>query len=200
MTFKDRLLELPVVFKLWSSWTNSAKIAAIASVLTDASYQRVLDIGCGPGSNTGFFKSCDYTGIDINPRHIKDAQKRYPDKTFYVQDAGNLDMAAAFDLIIVNSLIHHLSDEVAIKMFAQLIPLLKKTGKVVISEPLVPVKNEFFQRQMQRLDGGKFFRTREQYCSLFSKNFRIEKETPYPLKMFGLTGWNMVVMRLSLYK
>ena len=199
MQLIDKIWGLPAVFKLWSSCTNAAKIKAIASTLTEVSYQSVLDVGCGPGSNTNFFGSCDYTGIDINPRHIEYAQKRFPDKKFYVQDAGRLTMpAASFDLINVNSLIHHLSDESAINMFTQLAPLLRKNGIVIISEPLIPAKNQYFRRRLQKLDFGKYFRTREQYCSLFNKNFRIDKETPYGLKIFGLTGWNMIVMRLSL--
>jgi trans-aconitate methyltransferase len=35
----------------------------------------ILDVGCGPGSNTELFLTGKCTGIDLNPEYISHAQK-----------------------------------------------------------------------------------------------------------------------------
>jgi len=38
---------------------------------------RVLDVGCGPGTNTRHFEGSSYLGLDLNERYVTDAHCRY---------------------------------------------------------------------------------------------------------------------------
>ena len=47
-----------------------------------ASVRRVLDVGCGPGTNTRYFEHADYLGLDINRGYIESARRRFKSVTW----------------------------------------------------------------------------------------------------------------------
>ncbi|WKG02556.1 class I SAM-dependent methyltransferase [Mycolicibacterium sp. HK-90] len=55
----------------------------------------VLDVGCGPGTVTGYLaeRGVDVSGIDLSPRMIEHARRLYPDCEFSVGSATDLDVA-----------------------------------------------------------------------------------------------------------
>ena len=60
----DRLLELPFVYETWQAPFVSAKLKPFLANVDLGRTRRVLDIGCGPGTNARVFAGCDYVGID----------------------------------------------------------------------------------------------------------------------------------------
>jgi len=94
----------------------------------------VLDVGCGPGSLYPYLPAVDYTGIDLNARHIEHAKALYGDKPrFLVGDAAS-DLPGergTFDLLLVSALLHHLDDDKASRMLKRLCELLKPGGRLV---------------------------------------------------------------------
>ncbi|MFP4139957.1 MAG: class I SAM-dependent methyltransferase [Phycisphaerae bacterium] len=56
----------------------------------DLAGRSLLDVGCGLGDLWGFLKShdvaVDYTGVDLLPRMVAEAQRRHPDGTFVTRD------------------------------------------------------------------------------------------------------------------
>jgi len=85
---------------------------------------RILDIGCGPGSITldlaQYVPNGSITGIDIESARtaLEDAQKRAKDEgkhnvTFQVGDISKLDFAdGSFDIVHVHQVIQHVPDPV----------------------------------------------------------------------------------------
>jgi SAM-dependent methyltransferase len=76
--------------------------------LGDFKGKRLLDVGCGIGGFYDFLKtkgiSCDYTGVDINPRMIEWACKKHPavrDK-FFVYDILEEKLSQNFDFVVSN--------------------------------------------------------------------------------------------------
>lgn len=197
MSLLNRILENSFIYACWSKTFISRKLEAIAKVLPEIKGRKILDIACGPASNTHFFESNDYTGIDINPCYIQTAQKKYPHKVFMVQDACSLSFTGSFDIILINSLLHHLSDQAAHALFSSLKDILNSDGKIIILEPLIPQKMEYVKLLMMKLDRGKFFRSHGQYEELFDSAFKNKKHIIFDLKFIGIPSWTTIVMRLE---
>ncbi|ONI75568.1 SAM-dependent methyltransferase [Kribbella sp. ALI-6-A] len=55
----------------------------------------VLDVGCGPGDVTAYLaeRGLDIKGVDLSPRMIDHARRRYPDLRFEVASATELELA-----------------------------------------------------------------------------------------------------------
>ena len=197
MKLLNTLLEKPLVYNAWANTTLIAKMNAIKSIMPPIKGKNVLDIGCGPAMNTALFMNCDYTGIDINPGYIAQAKKKFPDKYFYEQDVTNLTVPEKrFDIILFNSMIHHIPDDKMINIFSKVHSLLNHNGFAILSEPLIPQPHDYICLWAMQLDRGKYFRTREGYHRLFNRYFTIDEEMTYPLSIIGITGWRMYNMRL----
>jgi trans-aconitate methyltransferase len=65
-SFLTYLLEQTPVYSLWQAPFVTDKLAPVVSHNDIARVRRVLDVGCGPGTNTDFFRNADYLGVDIN--------------------------------------------------------------------------------------------------------------------------------------
>ncbi|WP_258348135.1 class I SAM-dependent DNA methyltransferase [Saccharopolyspora gregorii] len=55
----------------------------------------VLDIGCGPGTVTGYLaeRGLDVSGVDLSPRMVEHARRLHPGCSFRVGSATELDLA-----------------------------------------------------------------------------------------------------------
>ncbi|GAA0925241.1 class I SAM-dependent methyltransferase [Kribbella koreensis] len=55
----------------------------------------VLDVGCGPGDVTAYLadRGLDVSGVDLSPRMIDHARRRYPGRQFSVASATDLNLA-----------------------------------------------------------------------------------------------------------
>jgi SAM-dependent methyltransferase len=199
MNLKDSLLEHPLVYALWSKPLDAQKHEALRRVLPNRDGLRVLDVGCGPATNTDWFAPDGYFGIDYNPAYIEQASRRFPDRSFAVQDAAALEVGTRqFDLVLVNSLLHHLTDDQGKRMLAALAPALAPNGFVLLNEPLIPSRGSWFKHLMMRGDRGAFFRSHPQYLSLFAPTYTVTTEHAYEMRLLGLAGWSMMVFKLAL--
>lgn len=89
----------------------------------------LLDVGCGPGVMVPYLKSVKYYGIDINPRYIEKSLKKYSSadvsfKCADVSEIGGLE-SRKYDIIMMNGVLHHLSDAQADACMAAISNLLK---------------------------------------------------------------------------
>ena len=73
--------------------------------------QTLLDVGCGQGDLAGFLQthqlSAQYTGIDLSPRMIQVAQKKYPEAHFQVGDALDTAFSGQADLVLASGVFNH---------------------------------------------------------------------------------------------
>lgn len=74
-------------------------LRAAMDVFADAVHDLgpVLDVGCGPGTVTAYLaeRGVDVSGVDLSPRMIEHARRRYPDCDFDVRSATELDLPDA---------------------------------------------------------------------------------------------------------
>lgn len=152
----------------------------VAQVLKPAPGIRMLDVGCGPATVLSYLPRLDYTGIDLNPKHIAFARAAYPDRGhFIVGDAGK-DLAQeedSFDLINVSALLHHLSDGEARTLFRSLHRLVKSGGRIATIDPVWLPSQRFIPQLMKRLDSGRNIRNPADYLALVERGgFAVESD------------------------
>ena len=72
-----RLLEQPSVYLAWQRPFVPSKLSPVWRHNTRSAIRRVLDVGCGPGTNSAEFAGLDYLGVDLNPSYIAHARRKH---------------------------------------------------------------------------------------------------------------------------
>lgn len=188
-------MENTTLYRLWQAPMAERKLEPLFRHNDRTRFRRVLDVGCGPGTNAAHFLGQDYLGVDINPGYIRDAERRYGPR-FRVADVTtmHLEPGGGWDCILVNSLLHHLPDDAVDRLLGHLATLLTEDGAVHILDLVLPAERSV-SRLLARLDRGHFPRPLEQWRDLFSRHFSLDVFEPYPLGVAGLTLWSMVYGR-----
>jgi SAM-dependent methyltransferase len=188
----ERVLEQPFVYRWWQAPFAERKLAPLTRQGALRDVRRVLDVGCGPGTNARHFTHAEYVGIDINPRYIESAQRRFKGK-FLVADVTTFTAAPdeRFDCILVNSLLHHIPNREVRRLLAHLATLLTEDGAIHILELVLPPRPSI-ARALARLDRGDYPRPLAEWELLCSAHFDTVVCTPYPLGAFGISLWDMI--------
>jgi SAM-dependent methyltransferase len=180
-------------YRAWQAPFAEAKLRPLFAQNDFSRVRRVLDVGCGPGTNAHHFADVDYTGIDINDGYIADARRRHR-RDFRVADVtrlapGTIEPA---DMVLVNSLLHHLDDEETHRTLSSLPQLVTADGMVHILDLVLP--DELSPaRALAKLDRGRYARRVDDWRSIFSSHFHEQIFEPYTYA--GL--WAMVYFRGS---
>jgi ubiquinone/menaquinone biosynthesis C-methylase UbiE len=175
-----RLITIPSIYKtlMFSLGADRAISRYVDEVLQPKAGMRMLDVGCGPANILAYLPSVDYTGVDLNEKHIAFARQRYGGRgRFIVGNAGD-DLKQgerSFDLINVSALLHHLEDEEAASLLESLKRLLKPNGLVVTLDNVWLPKQRAAVKLINNLDSGINIRSPEGYLGLMSGlGFEIE--------------------------
>jgi len=188
-------MEHTLVYRLWQAPFAERKLAPLFRHNDRSRIRRVLDVGCGPGTNARHFLDHDYLGIDLNPAYIRDAERRFGPR-FRVADVTTmrLEPGQGWDCILVNSLLHHLPDDAVDRLLAHLATLLTPDGAVHILDLVLPERFSV-ARLLARLDRGDYPRPLAKWRELFARHFSLDVFEPYPLGVGGITLWSMVYGR-----
>jgi SAM-dependent methyltransferase len=192
MNFVDTVLEYPLVYRLWMAPFAEQKFAAVLAHNDLTRARRVLDVGCGPGTNTHHFAQLEYLGVDLNERYIRTARRRHG-RDFIAADVCGYRAKPGdrFDFILVNSFLHHVDTPAVLDILTHLRSLLTEDGHVHILELVMP-PTPSIARQLALWDRGKFVRPLEEWEKIFSGIFEPVLFEPYPLTGMGVTLWNFV--------
>jgi SAM-dependent methyltransferase len=195
MKLHARLMEFTFAYRLWQAPFAERKLAPLLAHNDVSRARRVLDVGCGPGTNTHHFASADYLGLDFNPAYIESARKRHG-REFVVADVTKYEVARdqRFDLILANSLFHHIDTANTRRILAHLATLLSDDGHVHIFDLVLPPEPSV-ARFVARMDRGDYPRPLEEWRTIFTEAFEPVVFEPYPLGAGGATLWNMVYFK-----
>ena len=176
-----RIVTLPSVYKAigFLLRDESARRRFIADVVRPAPGMTVLDCGCGPARMLPYLAHVDYTGIDLNPRHIAYARDHYRGQgRFIVADAAeNISgLGGGFDIILVSALLHHLGDDEARRLLTSLAELTKPGGRIVTLDSIWLPRQNPIVWMLNKLDSGQNVRTAEGYLSL-ADGLRVKVES-----------------------
>lgn len=92
---------------------------------------RVLEIGCGTGFLLNAVKPSVGVGIDISPEMINIARQKYPNLTFYQQDAEFMELDGTFDYIIISDTLGYLED--IQKVFSRIRQVCNSDTRIIIN-------------------------------------------------------------------
>ncbi len=194
----DHILEMPISYRVWQAPFAEAKFAPVLAHNDLSAVRRVLDVGCGPGTNAAHFAGSDYVGIDLNPRYIEDAKRRHG-RDFRVADATEFSVPEGerFDFILINSFLHHIPDEPTRDLLGNLRRALAPDGHIHVMELVLPPR-PCMGRLLARLDRGDFARPLESWRELLGEHFDAVVFEPYPLGAAWselTTLWHMVYFK-----
>ena len=190
-----RLLENPIVYQAWQAPFVRQKLAPVIENLGQGP---ILDVGCGPGTNTGYLvPKHQYLGVDINPAYINDAKRRFC-ADFMVADVTRAEIPniESFNAILLNSLLHHLSDIEVTKLLNSLAKQIRKDASVHVVELVLPTQRGL-PYWLARLDRGDFPRPLTAWQKIFSSQFKIARCQPFELSILGIKLWQLVYFELK---
>lgn len=169
-------LSTPFVYLL-SQKVLGAKRARQRSIEEYVRYspgQRILDVGCGPGYVSEYFKGADYIGFDTDKAYIDYAKSKYGHRgCFFCRgfDDAAADQLELFDRVIMNGLLHHLEDDAVVELLQRVKRVLKTGGKLVTLDGCYEEGQPFIARKLLFHDRGKHVREEKDYRALGSKVF-----------------------------
>lgn len=184
---------------MFSLGGESAISRYVTEILRPTAGMKMLDVGCGPANVLAFLPAVDYTGMDLNEKHIEFARTRYGDLGRFLVGNAAIDLDGqeqAFDLINVSALLHHLSDDEAVRMFRALTPLLKQNGKIVTFDNVWLPKQRVGAKIFNALDSGVNIRTPDGYLRLLDGlGLTVETRTFHDLLRIPYDHFVMIARR-----
>ncbi len=137
-------------------------------ILAVQSGMKILDLGCGTATALNYLPGeIDYTGVDLNPRHVEFAEKNYQGN-FVAADAVSYAEAEtrSFDLICMTGLLHHLTDDQCRQLLRRAHSLLNHGGRIASIDPVWLQRERPISYAIKRMDSGLNIRTAERYVAL----------------------------------
>jgi SAM-dependent methyltransferase len=193
-----QVLDRPLSYRLWQAPFAESKFAPVLRHNDLTRVRRVLDVGCGPGTNARHFTEADYVGIDLNERYVEYARRQHG-REFEVADATEYTVAPGerFDFVLINSFLHHIPDEAVRRLLDHLSSVLTEDGHIHIMELVLPAQASA-GRLLARLDRGEHPRPLEDWRRLLTESFDQVVFEPYRLgaaRWARTTLWNMVYFK-----
>jgi ubiquinone/menaquinone biosynthesis C-methylase UbiE len=169
----------------------------------------VLDVGCGTGIHLERYQKagCEVYGIDLSPSMLQVARKRLGDRAhLFMGDASNMPYSnQTFDLILMTTVLHEMSEKVRIAVINESKRILKKDGRILIIDfhpgPIRPLKGWFYKSVItlvEMMAGGEHYKN--------YRNFMANKGLPGLISSHELcvdkekivSGGNMALLLLIL--
>lgn len=156
----NKLMERPFFYRLVQEGLAGGGHQVIKHFLKKEIPQNcrsILDQGCGTGEYSLLFKN--YTGLDNNPEDIKYALKKYQG-SFILGSATKMPFKdSSFEAVFAVGLHHHLTDLQAKQAIREGWRVLKKGGKLIIVDAMLPKdKLNFLGFVLRKMDRGGYVR------------------------------------------
>jgi SAM-dependent methyltransferase len=196
-----RVMDHTLAYRVFQAPFAEAKFAPVLRHSDLRAARRVLDVGCGPGTNTHHFTHVEYLGLDINPRYVAYARRRWGRERggpraslrFEVADVTSYRAPAGerFDFILLNSFLHHIATPDVRRILAHVAELLSPGGVVHVLD-LVRPERPGIARTLAQWDRGHYARPLAEWRALFAESLEPVVFEPYRLGILGATLWSMV--------
>ncbi len=192
---KAALLRTSTFYRLWQSPLKDQKLRPFLRHNEVESIGRVLDVACGPGTNSELFTHTDYLGVDINESYVDYARRRYPGR-FQVADVSQWTVPPdeRYDCVLVNSFFHHVDDAAVRRILAGLRGAVSDDGHLHVVDLVLPARAGA-ARALARLDRGDFPRSLAACRELFAEHFEPVVVESFTLRLLGLTLWQMIYFK-----
>jgi cyclopropane fatty-acyl-phospholipid synthase-like methyltransferase len=134
---------------------------------------RILDIGCGPGTMTPHLPDTEYVGFDASAEYIDQARRRFPEMRFVCERVSQYNLVERnyFDVVLALGILHHLDDSEALTLFQIARDAMKPGGKVVTIDGVWTDDQSHVVKYLLSRDRGRFVRSEAGYRELASQVF-----------------------------
>jgi SAM-dependent methyltransferase len=187
-----RVFEYTAAYRLTQALFAEQKLRPVLESPDYRRARRVLDVGCGPGTNTPHFDGKEYLGVDVNPGYIAYARRRYG-REFTVADVTTYRPpdGTRFDLVLANSFFHHLDDGDVRRVLVALAGVVSDDGYLHVIDLVLPERTSI-ARTLALLDRGRHPRPVGEWKRLFGERFAPVSMTTFDVGLFGVTLWKLV--------
>ncbi|HWP27210.1 MAG TPA: class I SAM-dependent methyltransferase [Xanthobacteraceae bacterium] len=123
-------------YDVFTPESNTRLLQACLRRLGLASGARVADLGCGSGVFSNLLQQAGYdcVGLDISPKLVALARRKYPAVSFVEGDVERLPFpSASFDGVLLSGIVHHLPDPA--QCAAEVFRVLRRGGRFVAFDP-----------------------------------------------------------------
>jgi len=134
---------------------------------------RVLDIGCGPGTMVPYLQCAEYVGLDSSEEYIDRGRRRFPQARFVCQRVSQYDLVEPnyFDIVLSLGVLHHLDDDEALTLFQIARAAMKPGARLVTIDGVWTDDQSQVVKYLLSRDRGRFVRSEAGYRALASKVF-----------------------------
>lgn len=129
-----------ITFKDYSETRIPVGVEKIFDIIIENKFKKIVDIGCGSGNylkklyNIAGEKQykLDLLGIDASPHMLSKIPSYIPTKNLILNQETKLNIEKV-DMIIINQVIHHLTDETLINLLNECMRVLNNGGILYIN-------------------------------------------------------------------
>ena len=140
----------------------SARIKAISEFIDIQPGMRVIDIGCGPGYIVKHLPpGLDYLGFDIDPSYIAHANQKFGGRGGFhccVFDAAAARDFAPADIVMMNGVLHHISDTELAETLQNVRAVMRPGGLLLSLDGCFREGQGRFRKWLLDKDRGHFVR------------------------------------------
>ena len=156
--------------------------------------QKVLDFGCGIGSNSKLFHSGDYIGVEVDKSRVTSSSLKYPgwrfeQIPFISTEKDRIPFEdSSFDLVFISLCLHHIDSTTCKLLFKEFSRVLNHSGRIIGIEPCILPRKYFSNIFMNIIDAGDYILPTEEYKKIYaSESYDIEDINI--VKTFGYHLW-----------
>jgi len=155
---------------------------------------KVLDFGCGIGSNSKLFHHNDYMGVEVDESRVLSSRLKYPKSKFeqipFISSPSDKIPFEdnSFDLVFISLCLHHIDSNTCKLLLKEFSRVLKHNGKIIGIEPCIISEKYFSNIFMNIIDAGDYILPIEEYKQIYSSEAFQVKDINI-VKTFGYHLW-----------
>ena len=169
------LLRVPQVYQLFWNVIGGPRRSRILveEYIRPRKGDRLLEIGCGPGTIVPYLPESEYVGFDASAEYVEKARKKFPHAKFMCERVSQytLSQPTYFDIVLALAIVHHLDDPEALRLFQIAREALKPGGKLVTLDGVWTHDQSIAAHYLLARDRGRFVRSEEGYVQIASRVF-----------------------------